>query len=131
MYPALSYVVAVLLGLVAVIALLALKKPELDGPARLAMKVGHGATLLVVALAAVDLLRGYEPGNMVTYVGYMVASAGLPVILLNQRGEVDEKGRPVLDDEGNQVKAPPPHLAVIAICAIAMTVLVIRLQWIH
>lgn len=127
----LTYAVAVLLAAVAVLALVALKKPELDGPARLAMKGGHGATLVVVVLAAIDLLTGYEPKNMITYVGYMVASAGLPVILLNQRGEIDEKGKPVLDDDGNQVQAPPPHLAVLAVCAVAMVVLLIRLQWIH
>lgn len=131
MYPVLTYTVALLLAAVAVLALVALAKPKLDGPARLAMRGAHGATLVVVVLAGIDLLTGYEPKNMVTYVGYMVASAGLPVILLNQRGEIDEKGKPVLDDEGNQVQAPPPHLAVLAVCAVAMVVLLVRLQWIH
>ena len=131
MYPVLTYVVAVLLAAVAVLALVALQKPELDRPARLAMKGAHGATVVVVVLAAIDLLTGYEPKNMITYVGYMIASAGLPVILLNQRGEVDEKGKPVLDADGNQVQAPPPHLAVLAVCAVAMVVLLVRLQWIH
>ncbi|MFC6152612.1 hypothetical protein [Nocardioides yefusunii] len=131
MYPALTYAVAALLGVVAVLALVALKKPELDGPARLAMKGAHGATVLVVVLAAIELLQGYEPKNMVTYVGYMVASAGLPLILLNQRGEIDEKGKPVLDADGHPVQAPPPHLAVLTVCAIAMVVLVVRLQGIH
>lgn len=127
-YPALTYAVAVLLGLIALLALIALSKSELDPFARTAMKVGHAATAVVVALDGIKLLQGHEVGNMVTHVGYMVAAVGLPVVLLNQRGEVDEKGRPVLDEEGEQVKAPPPHMGVVAVCAIAMVVLVWRLQ---
>src|SRR5690606_32642287 len=42
-YPPLTYAVAAYLGLVAVIALVGLKKPALDPVARMAMKVGHGA----------------------------------------------------------------------------------------
>ncbi|WP_162598569.1 hypothetical protein [Nocardioides gilvus] len=128
MYPALTYAVAALLGLLAILALVAIAKPSLDRPARLAMKGLHGATAFVVALDAVMLLQGHEVDNNVTHIGYMVAAVGLPVILLNQRGEVDEKGKPVLDDEGNQVPAPPPHLGVVAVCALAMAVLVVRLQ---
>lgn len=127
-YPALTYAVAVLLGLVAVLALVAIVRPALDAPVRTAIKVAHGATVGVVLLDAVKLLQGHEVGNMFTHVGYMVAAVGLPAVLLGQRAEVDEKGRAVLDDEGSPVKAPPPHLAVVAICAVAMCVLVVRLQ---
>lgn len=128
MYPPLTFAVAAFLGLVAVLALVALRQPSLDPFVRHAMKAAHAATAVVVALDAIKLLQGHEVGNMVTHVGYMVASVGLPVILLSQRGETDEEGNPVLDDEGNQVEAPPPHLAVVAICAVAMLVLVVRLQ---
>lgn len=128
MYPALTYAVAVLLGVLAVLALVAIAQPALDRPVRLAMRGLHGATAFVVALDAITLLQGHEVDNKVTHIGYMVAAVGLPVILLNQRGEVDEKGKPVLDDDGNQVQAPPPHLGVVAICAVAMAVLLVRLQ---
>lgn len=128
MYPPLTYAVAAFLGVVAVLALVALARPALDPVARKAMQVAHGATALVVLLEVISLLRGDEVRADVTHIGYMVASVGLPVVLLNRRGEVDEKGRPVLDDEGNQVQAPPPHLGVVAVCAIAMCVLVVRLQ---
>lgn len=128
MYPALTYAVAAFLGLVAVLALVALARPELDQVARKAMQVGHAATALVVLLEVVALLRGDDVRSDVTHVGYMVAAVGLPVVLLNRRGEVDEKGRPVLDEEGHQVQASPPHLAVVAVCAVAVSVLVVRLQ---
>ena len=128
MYPALTYTVAALLGVVALLALVALSQPALDRPARLAMKGMHGASAFVVALDAITLLRGHEVDTMVTHVGYMVACVGLPIILLTQRGEVDEKGQPIRDEMGSQVVAPPPHLAVVAICAVAMCVLVVRLQ---
>jgi len=127
-YPALTYAVAAFLGVVAVLALVGLARPALDQVVRKAMQVGHAATALVVLLEVVALLRGDDVRNDVTHIGYMVASVGLPVVLLNRRGEVDEKGRPVLDEEGNQVQSPPPHLAVVAVCAIAVSVLVIRLQ---
>lgn len=128
MYPALTYAVAVLLGLIALFALIALSKPDLDPFARTAMKIGHAATAVVVALDGIKLLQGHEVGNMVTHVGYMVAAVGLPLVLLNQRGEVDEKGRPVQDEDGERVIGPPPHLGVVAVCAVAMAVLVWRLQ---
>ncbi|QCX26764.1 hypothetical protein [Nocardioides jishulii] len=129
MYPPLTYAVAAFLGLVAVLALVALKQPALEPFARQGMRAAHGATAVVVALDAILLLQGHEVGNMVTHVGYMVASLGLPVILLGSRAEVDEDGNAVLDEEGNPVASPPPHLAVVAICAVAMLVLVLRLQF--
>ncbi|GGD15193.1 hypothetical protein [Nocardioides daphniae] len=128
MYPPLTYAVAAFLGLVAVLALVALKQPSLEPFVRRAMRAAHAATAAVVALDAIKLMQGHEVDNMVTHVGYMVASVGLPVILLSQRGEFDEEGNAVLDDEGNPVDSPPPHLAVVAICATAMLVLVVRLQ---
>lgn len=128
MYPALTYAVAVLLGVVALLALIALAKPALDPITRIAMKIAHAATAVVVLLDGILLLQGHEVGNMFTHVGYMVAAVGLPLVLLNQRPEVDEKGRPVLDEEGEPVITPPAHLAVVVICAVAMLVLVVRLQ---
>lgn len=128
-YPPLTYAVAAFLAVVAVLALVALKKPVLEPIVRQAMKVAHGATAVVVALDAVKLLQGHEVGNQVTHIGYMVAAVGLPVVLLNnQRPEYDEEGNAVLDDDGQPVLAPPPHLGVVAICATAMVVLVVRLQ---
>ncbi len=128
MYPAVTYAVAVFLAVVAVVALLALKLPRLEVIARTAMKVAHAATAVVVGVDALMLLRGHEVENMVTHVGYMIAAVGLPLILLNQRAEVDEKGKMIRDGEGNQVMAPPPHLAVVAVCALTMVVLIVRLQ---
>src|SRR5690606_30218209 len=112
--------VAAFLAVVAVLALVAVSMPQFERVARLAMKVAHAGTAVVVALDAIKLLQDHEVDNTVTHVGYMVAAVGLPLILLNQRAEVDEKGRPIRDDEGNQTLAPPPHLAVVAVCAITM-----------
>ncbi|MBE7323837.1 hypothetical protein IEQ44_04135 [Nocardioides sp. Y6] len=129
MYPPLTYAVAAYLALVAVLALVGLRRPSLDPVARQAMKIGHGATALVVALDAVKLLQGHEVANQVTHIGYMVAAVGLPVILLNQqRPEFDDEGNALRDEAGEPVMTPPPHLAVVAICAVAMVVLVVRLQ---
>lgn len=129
MYPPLTYAVAAYLGLVAVIALVGLKKPAFDPVARMAMKVGHGATALVVALDALKLLQGHEVDNQVTHIGYMVAAVGLPVVLLNQqRPEFADDGSALRDADGNPVVTPPAHLAVVAICAVAMVVLLVRLQ---
>ena len=84
---------------------------------------------MVVALDAIKLLQGHEVANRVTHIGYMVAAVGLPVVLLNQgRPEVDEKGKVVVEDDGEPVLAPPSHLGVVAICATAMVVMVVRLQ---
>lgn len=128
-YPPLSYAVAAFLAVVAVLALVALKKRALDPVVRQAMRVAHGATAVVVVLDAVKLLQGHEVGNQVTHIGYMVAAVGLPVVLLNQgRPEVDEKGKVIVDDDGEPVLAPPSHLGVVAVCAAAMVVLVVRLQ---
>lgn len=128
-YPPLTYAVAAFLGLVAVLALVALKQPSLEPFARQGMRAAHAATAVVVALDAILLLQGEEVGNMVTHVGYMVAAVGLPVILLSsQRTEFDEEGNTILDEHGDALVSPPPHLAVVAICAVAMLVLVVRLQ---
>lgn len=129
MYPPLTYAVATYLAVVALLALIALKKPDLESVVRQAMKVAHGATALVVALDAVKLLQGHEVDNQVTHIGYMVAAVGLPVVLLNQqRPEFDDEGNALTDEEGEPLLTPPPHLGVVAICATAMVVLVVRLQ---
>ncbi|MDP3890202.1 hypothetical protein [Nocardioides sp.] len=116
MYPALTLAVALYLGVVAVLALAGLLLPQVEQVARLAMRIGQYATMVVVLLDAITLLQGHEPPQRSTHIGYGVAAIGLPVILLSRRPE----------QEGEE--APQPHLAVIAVVAAAMVVMVIRLQ---
>lgn len=106
--------------LVAILALVAIWKPAVGEPARIAMKTGHAAALVVVLVDVITLLRGHEVDSMFTHIGYLVAIAGLPLILLNRFPETDE--------EGNEVPVEPPHPVVVAICAVAMSVLVVRLH---
>lgn len=121
MYPVLSYAVAGCLGVVALLALGGIVAPRLERPARLAMRGGQLLTLLVVLLDVVTLLQGHEVDSQLTHVGYAVAAVGLPAVLLT---------RHAVEPEGEEEAAPaePPHLAVVAITALAVAVLVVRLQ---
>ncbi|WP_162599855.1 hypothetical protein [Nocardioides solisilvae] len=139
MSPALSYAVAGFLGLVTVLALVALRLPGLDPVVRRFMVAAHGATAVVVLLDVVTLLRGHEVESPVTHIGYAVAAVGLPVILLNRRPLLDEdegleRGEESGEESGDGAEpaesAEPdlPHLGVVAVTAAAMVVLVVRLQ---
>lgn len=123
MSPALSYAVAAYLGVVAVLALVALKAPGLDPIARTAMRVGQLGAAVVVGLDLLTLAQGHEVDSPVTHIGYAVAILGLPAILLTRRPDPDE-----VDEEGTPVEPDPPHLAVVTVTAVAMVVLVVRLQ---
>lgn len=116
----LSYAVAGFLALVAVLALVAAVRPPLAESARIAMKTGHAAAIVVVLVDLVTLLRGHEVDSRFTHIGYMVAIALVPVLLLNR---VPEK-----DEEGNDLPVEPPHPGVVAVCAVAVCVLVVRLH---
>lgn len=120
MIAELSWAVAGFLALVAVGAVLAAIKPVLAGPVRIAMKTAHAAACVVVLVDAITLLRGHDVDSMYTHVGYMVAIVLLPVVLLNRFPETDE--------DGNELPVEPPHPIVIAVTAVAMCVLVIRLH---
>lgn len=127
MYPALSFAVAGYLGLVALLALAGIAAPRLEHPARIAMKAGQLLTLLVVVLDVATLLQGHEVDSLVTHVGYAVAAVALPVVLLTRHpAQPDAEG----DDgeAGEAAPVEPPHLAVVAITAVAVAVLVARLQ---
>lgn len=125
MSPALSYAVAGFLGLVAVLALVALRLPGLDPVVRRFMVAAHGATAVVVLLDVITLLQGHEVESPVTHIGYAVAAVGLPVILLNRRPLVEDEA---LEDGEEPVEPELPHLGVVAVTAAAMVVLVVRLQ---
>ncbi len=120
MYPSLSYAVAGLLACVAVLAVVAVPLVNLRPVAGIAMKTGHAAAVLVVLVDVIGLLRGHEVGSMLTHVGYAVAIVGLPFLLLNTEPDVGEDGEPQ--------PAEPPHPVVVAVTALAMAVLVWRLQ---
>ena len=132
MSPALSYGVAAFLGLIAVLALVALKLPGLDPVVRRFMIAGQGATAVVVLLDVLSLLRGHEVESPVTHIGYAVAAVGLPVILLKRpdmQVPGDTDGGTAGEGEPQDVEEPaPPHLGVVALTAAAMVVLVVRLQ---
>lgn len=115
----LSGAVTGFLAFVAVLAVLAAFLPALAEPARIAMKTAHAAAVVVVLVDAVSLLQGHEVGSMYTHVGYMVAIALLPVLLLNRFPETDE--------DGQELPVEPAHPIVVAVTAVAMCVLVIRL----
>lgn len=116
MYPALSLAVALFLGVVAVLAVIGILTARVEPLARLAMKVGQLATLVVVALDVVTMLQGHEPPDRTTHIGYAVAAVGLPVLLLTRHAEEGEE------------EPPKPHLGVVAVTAAAVAVLVLRLQ---
>lgn len=131
-YPALSYAVAGYFAALTVLALVAIRVPRLEPAARAGMKVGQGATLLVVLLDGVSLLQGHRVDSQLTHLGYAVAALGLPVILLNRPAGLDQTGEPEDDAQAQpspQPRAPAPaHLGVLALTAATMVVLVIRLQ---
>lgn len=112
MNPVWTYAVAAFLGLVAVAALVGTRLPVVGEAARVGIRVGHGATALVVLLDVLTLLDGHRVDSRTTHIGYAVAAVGLPVVLLTRQGE----------------DAEPPHLGVVAVTAAAMAVLVVRLQ---
>ncbi len=133
MSPALSYGVAAFLGFVALLALVALKLPGLDPVVRRFMIAGQGAAAVVVLLDVVTLLQGHEVDSLVTHVGYAVAAVGLPVILLNRRPDLQVPGQEADASTGaadpvEESEPEPAHLAVVAVTAIALLVLVVRLQ---
>lgn len=88
----------------------------LEPIARMGMKVAQGATALLAAVAGLMLLRGHQPDEVWISLGYAIAAVGVPFLLLTR--QPDESGEPV----------EPPSLWVIAIAALAMGVLLIRLQ---
>lgn len=120
MIAELSWAVAGFLGFVALFAVLAAVRPALAEPARIAMKTAHAAACVVVLVDAITLLRGHDVDSMYTHIGYMVAIALLPVVLLNRFPETDE--------DGNELPVEPPHPVVIAVTAVALCVLVVRLH---
>lgn len=120
MIAELSWAVAGFLALVAVMAVAASFKPALTEPTQIAMKTAHAAAMVVVLVDVISLLRGHEVGSLYTHIGYMVAIALLPVVLLNRFPETDE--------DGNELPVDPPHPIVIAVTAVAMCVLVVRLH---
>lgn len=127
MYPALSLAVAMFLGVVAVLAVVGIFVSRLEELARLAMKVGQFATLVVVGLDVITMLQGHEPPNRTTHIGYAVAAVGLPVLLLTRHATGEEHEGQEDHDEREQ-EQPRAHLGVVAVTAAAMVVLVIRLQ---
>ncbi|WP_104107573.1 hypothetical protein [Nocardioides sp. 616] len=138
MYPALTYAVAAYLGLVAVVSLVGIGVGSLAPVARTAMRVGQLATVVVVVLDLVTLLQGHEVGSLVTHVGYAVAALGLPAVLLSRRAEdpAEDGAEDLAEDPAKEGAAPvedvpqhaDPHLAVLAVTAVALCVLVTRLQ---
>ncbi|HEY9564370.1 MAG TPA: hypothetical protein VIR30_11430 [Nocardioides sp.] len=80
------------------------------------MKVAQVAGGLVAAVAGLNLLQGHQPDQVWISAGYAIAVVGVPFILLTR--QPDEDGEPV----------EPVSLWVIAIAAITMAVLLVRLQ---
>ena len=122
-----ALLIAILLGVVAVLALLAAFVPaarSLEPAARWGMKGAQVAIALYVLYDVITLLQGHKLDEPMTHAGYAIASIGVPVLLLTR-----QPGAPDPDDPDQKpVPADPPHLAVIAVAAIATVVLVIRLQ---
>lgn len=100
-------------------AVVASFKPALAESTRIAMKTAHAVAAVLVLIDAISLLQGHEVSSMYTHIGYMVAIVLLPVLLLNRFPESDE--------DGNELPVEPPHPAVVAVTAVAMGVLVVRL----
>lgn len=115
----LTSVVMTLLLVIAVLAVAAAASPQLaplEPIARHGMTVAHAASGIVVAGAVIGLLKGHDPDALWITVGYAVAAVGVPALLLNR--QPDESGEP----------AEPPHLYVVAVTAVTVLVLVLRLQ---
>ncbi|NYG59454.1 hypothetical protein BJ980_002377 [Nocardioides daedukensis] len=105
-------VIAALAASVAVTPALAQMEPLV----RHGMKVAQIGGALVAVVAGLNLLKGHEPDQLWISVGYAVAVVGVPFLLLTR--QPDENGEPV----------EPASPWVVAIAAITMAVLLIRLQ---
>ncbi|KRF20525.1 hypothetical protein ASG90_18205 [Nocardioides sp. Soil797] len=119
MYWLLTTVVLTLLLVIAVLALAAAASPQfapLEPIARHGMTVAQVATGIVVLGAVIGLLKGHDPDALWITVGYAVAALGVPVLLLNQ--QPNESGEAI----------EPPSLYVVAVAAVTVLVLVLRLQ---
>lgn len=114
-----TLVVVTYSGVIAVLAATAAAAPAmapLEPIARLGMKVAQVATAVLALVAGLSLLQGHESDATWISAGYAIAAVGVPLLLLNR--QPDEDGEPV----------EPPSLWVIAIAAVTMAVLLLRLQ---
>lgn len=119
MYWLLTSVLMTLLLVIAVLAISAAVSPQLaplEPIARHGMTVAQFTTGIVVLGAVIGLLQGHDPDELWITVGYAVAALGVPVLLLNQ--QPNESGEAV----------EPPSLYVVAVAAVTVLVLVLRLQ---
>ncbi len=116
-------VALVLMGLLLVVAALAVagtRAPALDPLAR---RAGWAAEVVLVGYVAWDLLGlrgGDRPDSMVTHLGYAVAAVGLiPVLIF--RAPVEPGA------EGSAEPAAPASLWVLAVACVACAVVVVRM----
>ncbi|GAB2868233.1 hypothetical protein [Nocardioides pacificus] len=128
MHPAPTIAVAVYLAVVAILAGVALARPALERPARLAMTGGLVAVGALVLYDAITLLQGHEPDDRWTHIGYAVASIGVPVLLLKRPVAPGDDVDPETGEEIEPVEPEPPHLAVLVVACVATIVLIVRLQ---
>ncbi|WP_235735516.1 hypothetical protein [Nocardioides alcanivorans] len=124
-----ALVIAVLLLVVAVVALLAGFVPaagRLEPVARWGMKGCQIAVLGYVIADVITLLQGHRADEGMTHAGYAIAAVGVPVLLLTRQPVPPDPDDP--DPEAKPRPADPPHLAVVAVAALATAVLIVRLQ---
>ena len=88
------------------------------------MKGCQLAVLLYVVYDVITLLQGHQADAGMTHAGYAIASVGVPVLLLTRHPVQPDPE----DPDAEPVKPDPPHLAVVAVAALATAVLVVRLQ---
>jgi len=90
---ALTLLVVVYLGVVAVLALLTGLGAPLDAAVRSGFAVGRVGAGLVAVLDAATLLRGHRPADLATHVAYAVCAVALPWLLTSRTVLQGDAGR--------------------------------------
>ncbi len=119
MISATAQVVVVYLALVAALAVAGAIGVRCSGAVRTGVIVAEVLLLLLVALEAIAWLRGHEPAEPATHLGYVaVAVVLLPVLV----------GRRVLPVEGGEDGPERADYLIAAIACASLVVVVLRMQ---
>ncbi|MDT0202377.1 hypothetical protein [Nocardioides sp. AE5] len=114
-----TIVVITFAGVIAVLAVTAASSAAmapLEPITRHGMKVAHAAGAVIALVAGLKLLQGHQPDEVWISAGYAIAVVGVPLILLTRVPDEDQEA------------VEPPSLWVVAIAAVTMAVLLLRLQ---
>ncbi len=118
MNSTLSIALVVYLGIVAVVAAAGAGGLPVERVARVGLLVGQVCVGLVVAADLISLGRGHRPDELITHLGYAAAAIGITPLLLGQR----------FAQEGEEEERRDPPLVLVALAAVVMGIVVLRLE---